>query len=100
MGLLSQLKRDLPATSTDYVKEGKRVSTEDEPDQRTSFGVELESGRVPHHHDPVLEARVVRKLDCRVVGSFFRRILFLEVVICCWKNLDMDLIRQTTPKLI
>ena len=65
MGLLSRFKRDPPPTTTDYVEDEKRVSAEADV-EKVAAGVELDAHREAHQHDPVAEARVVRKLDCRV----------------------------------
>ena len=65
MGFLSSFERDPPPTTTDYIEDEKRVPAKADV-EKAAGGVELEAHLEAHHHDPVAEARVVRKLDCRV----------------------------------
>lgn len=65
MSFLSKFARDPPPTTTDYVKDEKRIYAENDI-EKTAAGAELEDRREPHQHDPATEARVVRKLDLRV----------------------------------
>jgi len=65
MGLQFNRERNPPPTVTDYMEDEKCASAAGNV-EKTATGAESKSRQEPHHHDPAVEARVVRKFDCRV----------------------------------
>lgn len=64
MGFLKKVEHPAPPTTTDYVEQ---LSPSDDV-EKNSPSVDTNSGvQEPHHANPQLEKRVIRKLDFRVV---------------------------------